>query len=128
MLDFADPFELLQNALQEYESENFNKVIHILENGVDFADDTPLYYSLLSKAYLKVGDFLKSSTVVQSGLEKFPFNKSLLLLENDLKSIMLRLEGTNRNFRAENLRKVNGLFFHLGFDTLRVLKFRKILS
>ncbi|MFN3307214.1 MAG: hypothetical protein ACK42Z_08535 [Candidatus Kapaibacteriota bacterium] len=127
MVDFADPLELLQTALQEFESENFNKVILILENGVGFADETPLYYILLSKAYLKVGDFFKSANVIQSGLDKFPFNKSLLLLEKDLKSITPRSSVAGRSSQPEDLNNQNDIFSRLDFDILKVLKFRKIL-
>lgn len=127
MVDFSDPFELLQSALTEFESHNFGKVIHILENGVGIADESPLFFALLSKAYLNVGDYHKSAAIVQLGLEKFPFNRSLLVIDNDLKSNFPRLAVLSDNFKSEDYEKINNIFFHLDFNIIKVLNFRKIL-
>ncbi|MGB9852773.1 MAG: tetratricopeptide repeat protein [Candidatus Kapaibacteriota bacterium] len=106
MENFDDPISLIDRANSEFITGNIDSVIEILQEGIQKYDEFPLLFILLVRAYLQINDFEKAKRTLELGIEKFPYNRSLQQLEEEI-NIRIRQFASSQS----DLLRANLLFF-----------------
>lgn len=66
--------------------------VSLCEAGLDVYPEYSTAYAILARAYLQMNDIESAYQTVRRGLSRFPANKALLLLDDDLRPLALNAE------------------------------------
>ncbi len=78
------PSELILQADRKFQIGNYDETIALCRKGITSFPDFPSFYSLLSQAYIKLGQIREAIGIVEQAIELFPFQRTFQFLLDSL--------------------------------------------